>query len=767
MPSYAHLLSLRDEILDVLKRSASPVQLVDLSKHLRVRSDSEEYDYLRDVLTKMAEEGLIERHSRRRYSVRRGSHDGFTGTLRLHHESATVETGDADIPVIHVRRQHLHTALDGDVVAVKPHALRDGKKVRGEVVGIVERSAHPIAGTIEYDGSFYYLIPDDNKYYVDFLIAERNLHGAKQGDKVAAAFIRWEHANASPEAEVTEVLGKSGRAIVEFNAIVREFNLPLDFPEEVHAQAAVGKPPTGRVPNGRTDLREELIITIDPDDARDFDDALSLRMLDNGNVELGVHIADVSHYVTEGSALDREALRRGNSTYLVDRVVPMLPEHLSNDVCSLVPLQNRFAYSVFMEFTSRGVRKAHRLEETVIKSKHRFTYDEVQKIIDGAEHQYADLVHQLQALAQTLYRRRMKTGGVDFETQEIRFILDESKMPIGSTVKTRTQATSLVEECMLAANQAVAEHVQQLKKTWRLPEAPPLVYRIHEEPDRSKLAAAVDVVRAMGVTVPSGPLNPTQINAILQEVANRPDKSVVHTLFLRSMAKAIYAETNVGHFGLGFPAYAHFTSPIRRYPDLYVHRALKEYAKGAPSARRLQELMRRATEVSDHTSLTERSAVEAERASTKLAQTMLAREHVGEEHSGYVNGVTSFGVFVMVDGLNVEGLLHIKDLNDDYYVFDERRFQLVGRRNKRVIQFGTRLQIRIAKADVDKRQIDLQEIDTERPASDRKGPLPKKGAPSSAPQRTTDARKRSSKGSSKRTSKHPSKRPSKRRSRES
>ncbi len=722
MPKLHDLTSLREDILEILKRSAAPMQMLDISKRLRIRSGTDEYEYLRDVLTKMAEEGLINRHSRRRYSIGQRESAGFTGTLSLYHESATVETGDADIPTIHIRRQHLNTALDGDVVTVKPHALRDGKKVRGEVVAIVERSPHPIAGTIEYDGSFFYLIPDESKYYVDFLVSEKRLNGAKPGDKVAARFVRWEHANASPEAEVTEVLGQSGRAIVEFNAIIREFGLPVEFPKAVEAEAALGKPPSNKIPAGRTDLREELIITIDPDDARDFDDALSLRKLKNGNVELGVHIADVSHYVLPDTALDTEALRRGNSTYLVDRVVPMLPEHLSNDVCSLVPNKPRFAFSVFMEFTKAGVRKRHRIEETVIKSKQRFTYDQVQKIIEGANHEHKPLVMDLHALARSLYQKRMKTGGIDFETQEIKFLLDENKMPIGSVVKTRTDATSLVEECMLAANQAVAEHLIELKKQWKTKDTPPLVYRIHEPPDQDKIKTAVDVVRAMGVNAPSGKLTPQQINAILSEVADRPEKQVVHTLFLRSQSKAVYAETNAGHFGLGFPAYAHFTSPIRRYPDLFVHRALKEYAKGAPSAKRWKELYGKAADVSDHTSVTERAAVDAERASVKLAQTILAREHVGETFIGYVNGVTSFGLFVMLRGLNVEGLLHIKDLGDDYYLFDESRFRLVGRRTRRVLQFGTELTVKIARADVEKRQIDLGLVPEERAAgSEQRG----------------------------------------------
>lgn len=731
MAKVHNIRDLREDILHVLKKQRAPIQLLDLSKQLNIRSDSADYEYMRHVLTKMCEEGVVMRHSRRRYSLTRGDKQGLTGVLTLYHDNATVATGDPEMPTVHVRRQHLNTALDGDVVMVTPHAVRDGKKVRGEVVAVLERSAHPIAGTIEYDGSFHYLIPDETKYYVDFLISQKNLKGAKQGDKVIASFLRWEHANASPEAVVDEVIGQSGRAVVEFAAILKEFRLPPTFPKEVEAEAARFAEPTMKAPKGRTDLTKELIITIDPDDARDFDDALSLRTLENGNVELGVHIADVSHYVTEGSELDKEALKRGNSTYLVDCVVPMLPEHLSNNICSLVPNKPRFAYSAFMEFTPKGVRKSYRIEETLIKSKRRYTYDEAQRIIQServqgrkGEKEAAELVLQLHDLAKVLYAKRMKSGGIDFETQEVRFQLDENKMPIGATIKTRTDATSLVEECMLVANQTVAEHLIQLKKKWKTKDTPPLVYRIHEPPDQSKLNDALNVIRAIGIDAPSGKLTPMQINQVLHSVANLPQKPVVHQLMLRSMSKAVYAETNVGHYGLGFPAYAHFTSPIRRYPDLYVHRALKEYGAGKPNERRWRELYEVASSVSDHTSLRERAAVEAERASAKLAQAILAREHVGEVFEGVVTGVTSFGVFVMITELSCEGLLHIRDMDDDYYVFDEQRMRLFGRRNKRTLQFGSELTIKIAKVDVDKRMIDLhlETSGVQRPAAEKKRP---------------------------------------------
>jgi len=707
MKRITEIRDLRSDVLEALGKAMVPLQLLDLSKQLRLRAGSDDYEHLRGLLEHMAQEGAITRMSRRRYGLPQRAEGTLQGVFAMYHDNGTVRTNDPAVPVVHVRRHDMDTALDGDTVSVRLHAQAPGRKPRGEIVEIIARAEHVITGTVDVDGSFAYLIPDDARYHVDFLVSQSNLKGARPGDKVVGNLARWTHDHAAPEAVIIEVIGTSGSAAVEFAAILKEFRLPTSFPPEVDAQAQQHSEPTAEPPAGRTDLRGTTIITIDPEDARDFDDALSLTVLDNGNVELGVHIADVSHYVPEGSALDRQALERGNSTYLVDCVVPMLPEHLSNNICSLVPDKPRFAYSVFMEFTPTGERKKYRIEESLIKSARRFTYDEAQRIILGEPGDHSELLIQLRALADALFKRRMKAGGIDFETEEVKFLLDESKMPTRAVVKRRTESTSLVEECMLAANRCVAEHLHELRKRWKWKDLPPYLYRVHDKPDAEKISTAVGIIRTLGFDVPSGQLAPSTINNILRQAQGRVEQPVVNTLFLRSMAKAVYADYNIGHFGLGFSDYAHFTSPIRRYPDLVVHRLLKEYAKGQPDARRLRQLENIVSHAGDQCSATERASIEAERASVKLAQTILAREHIGSDHVGYVTGIATFGVFITIKDLMIEGLLHIRDIDDDYYVFDEQRMRIYGRRTRRVFRYGSLVRVRIAKANTEKRMIDL------------------------------------------------------------
>ena len=706
--------ALAESIIEILKEHTPELmKLNDLAKALKIKSDSIEYDALRIVLNDMEQRKQIYKSTRRRYGMRPlGEFSAFKGILRFQYNRGVVETGSREFPVVYIREQNLATALDGDTVKVKLLALKKGKKPYGIVTEIIKRSDLPISGTIEFDGDFYFLIPDDDKYTVDFLIPSRAIGKAKSGDKVVCRFLKWDHHHKSPEAEIIEVLGKSGDPSVEFAGIMKEFNLPAKFPVAVEEEALfVAKQPGKSEFVGRRDLRDQLIITIDPDDARDFDDALSLEHLDNGNSILGVHIADVTAYVKENSALDKEAYQRATSTYLVDRVVPMLPESLSNEICSLQPNKVRLAFTVFMECTPSGDVVNYEVLETVIKSKKRYTYAEAQKIIDTGKGTNAELILDLHTLGTTLRNKRYQKGGVDFVTQETKFKLNEAGYPIKAELKTRTDATSLVEECMLLANQTVAIHLTKLSSLYLKKGLLPFVYRVHDEPDMMKLKDVLSLVRQLGIKVPQGIPTSRQLNTILEQVAHLPEIMVINQFMLRSMAKAIYVEENIGHYGLGFSHYTHFTSPIRRYPDVIVHRLLKEYAIAKPDTNRLRYLDDFVVDASAHCSVRERLAVDAERASIRLASTQLAKNYIGSTFNGAVTGVTSFGIFVLLDELNIEGLLHIRDLSDDYYYFDESQFRLVGKKSKQVFRIGTKLTVNIMNANIDKRQIDLSYVE--------------------------------------------------------
>ncbi|MFZ9976615.1 MAG: ribonuclease R [Candidatus Kapaibacteriota bacterium] len=713
-PTPKHNDALSDHIIEILKASAPEMmKLNDLAKALNIRSDSVEYDALRIKLNDMDQRKQIYKSTRRRFGLRPlGEISAFTGILRFQYNRGSVETGSKEFPVVYVREQELRTALDGDHVRVKLLALKKGKKPYGTITEILQRSEMPISGTLDCDDDFCFLIPDDDKYPVDFLIPKRKMGNAVHGDKVIGKFIKWEDRHKSPEAEIIEILGKSGDPSVEFAGIMKEFELPASFPAIVEEEAkAVAVIPSETELKKRRDLRDLTIITIDPDDAKDFDDALSLEKLSNGNMRLGVHIADVTAYVAEDSALDKEALKRATSTYLVDRVVPMLPESLSNVICSLQPHVTRLAFSVFMECDAQGNVIDYDIAETVINSKRRFTYAEAQDIIDTGKGDLQDLILDLHALATLLRENRYRSGGVDFVTQETKFILDEQRNPIKAILKSRTDATSLVEECMLLANQTVAIALKQMSKTMLKKGLLPFVYRVHDEPDMIKLKGVLGFVRQLGIQVPNGTPSSRQLNTILENAGHLPEIMIINQFMLRSMAKAIYLEENIGHYGLGFAHYTHFTSPIRRYPDIIVHRLLKEYARSKPSDARFRYLQDYVVEASAHCSLRERLAVDAERASIRLASAQLALKYKGGIFNGRVTGVTSFGLFILLDELNIEGLLHMSDLSDDYYYFDEAQFRLIGKKTKKVFRIGTTLTVKISNANIDKRQIDLSLVE--------------------------------------------------------
>lgn len=703
--------SITDSVLKIFAKKDVSLQMSEISKIVAIKSSSPYYPLLIEALQDLMEQGILQKTSRRKYSLADNASSEIIGILRIKDDRGTVESNLPHINKIVIKRKNMFTALDGDTVVVKLLASKKDKKYQGEVIRIVQRQERRIIGNIEFDGSFYFLVPDDPQYQVDFLVPTDKLKDATPGDKVHAKFLSWDNPQKSPQVEVVDIMGMSGNPEVEFGAILREFNLLPYFPDVVLEQA---KESAKKVSNAeiakRLDLRSKEIITIDPIDAKDFDDALSLETLENGNLYLGVHIADVSHYVKDQTALDIEALKRANSTYLVDQVIPMLPEELSNEMCSLKPNRVRLAYTVLMEIDSNMHVVNYEIRESVIKSVKRFAYEQVQKIIEAGEGLHSELIMQLHNLSENLRIKRFAGGGIDFKTVEVRFRLDENKSPVEAMLKTSTPATQLVEECMLLANKTVAEHIKKISAKYKLKDLLPFLYRVHAEPLPDKLKSSLEFLKMLGPKHNFEIKSSRDINALLAAFNGTPEEPIVNQILVRSMPKAEYSDDNIGHYGLGFEDYAHFTSPIRRYPDLLIHRLLKEYNAEKPNANRIKYIANQLSGTGEHCTARERVAMEAERASTKLAQTILAKKNIGRSFNGTITGVMNFGIFVTLDEIYAEGMLHIKDIYDDYYIFDEKNMRIVGKRSKKVFQFGKRLRVKVVAANIDKRRIELDYI---------------------------------------------------------
>ena len=616
-----------------------------------------------------------------------------------------VEGRDQDIKI---SRKYMSTALDGDRVSVKLMGYhKKSSKPLGRIESVLERADSQFVGTLEEIAKNTYLVKTDHQSSrVDFFIDPKDLNGAEPGEKVSISLVQWEDTRGYPQAKVVQRLGKSGSNEANVLSILAEKQFRAAFPPSVveFANNIKFDIPEQEIER-RRDMRDEVVFTIDPADAKDFDDGLSIQILENGNYYLGVHIADVTHYMPRGSELDKEAVERGTSVYLVDRVIPMLPEHLSNGVCSLRPREDKLAYSCFMEIRPNGKLENYSIEETVIHSNERFVYDEVQDILDGnREHEFEPELKMLQALANTLMEKRFREGSIAFETPEPKFVLDENGKPVDVIVKERLFAHKLIEECMLMANKTVAYHVESLRKKGKKAKNDhPFIYRVHGQPDLEKLYNIRDTAKPIGIDFEIGrSVTSKEINNLLKEIEGTSVENIINGLILRAMSKAEYSPKNIGHFGLGFSHYAHFTSPIRRYPDVIVHRLLKRYnsGSGSYSYNELEEL-------GEHCSERERYAVEAERDSVKLKQVEYLSERLGEVHPGTISGVTENGLYVLLDDIYCEGMIRVSDLRDDYYVFNPDLHCLIGRSKGKKYRLGDTIKAKVVRTDLDKRQIDL------------------------------------------------------------
>ena len=660
-----------------------------------------------DILAALKEDDYINETEHHQYRLHQRGVEMTGRFVRKSNGKNSFIPDDGGDPIFIAERNSAH-AMNNDRVRIAYYARRRGKTAEGEVLEVLERANDSFVGTLEVTRGYAFLLTENRTLANDIFIPKDKLKGGKTGDKAVVKIIEWPDKAKNPIGQVVDILGRSGENNTEMHAILAEFGLPYSYPKNVEAAAdkIPDEIPAEEIAR-REDFRNVTTFTIDPKDAKDFDDALSIRSLGGGQWEVGVHIADVTYYVKEGTVIDKEAERRATSVYLVDRTIPMLPERLCNLLCSLRPDEEKLAYSVIFTLNDKAEVLNHRIVHTIIKSDRRFTYEEAQQVIETGEGDYKYELLELDRLAKTLREKRFANGALEFDRVEVKFEIDEKGKPLRVYFKESKDANKLVEEFMLLANRTVAEAIGKVPKGKKAKVFP---YRIHDLPDPAKLDNLAQFIGRFGYKLrTAGDRNDLSksINHLLKDVKGKKEENLIETVSIRAMQKARYSVHNIGHYGLGFDYYTHFTSPIRRYPDMMVHRLLTKYID--EHGRTVSEKKYEA--LCEHSSAMEQLAANAERASIKYKQVEFMQEHVGQTYDGVISGVTEWGLYVELNENKCEGMIPIRDLDDDYYEYDEKNYCLRGRRKKHVYSLGDAITVQVARANLEKKQLDFALVD--------------------------------------------------------
>ncbi|EIE3746463.1 ribonuclease R [Staphylococcus pseudintermedius] len=709
-------MNLKEEIIAIIKSADyEPMSVSDFQDALGLSSADSFRDLIK-ILVELEQTGMVTRTKQDRYQKQQQkTNSGLVrGTLSQNKKGfAFLRPDDQEMEDIFIPPTKINRAMDGDVVLVEVKKSRGDfrkGKFEGEVKAIESHSIKQVVGTFSEARHFGFVVPDDKRIMQDIFVPKGQELGAVEGHKVLVQITQYSDGTNSPEGQISAILGHKNDPGVDILSIIYQHGIEIEFPDDVLKEAE-NVPETIQPDElkGRRDLRDELTITIDGADAKDLDDAIAVKKLDNGNTELTVSIADVSYYVTEGSALDREAYDRATSVYLVDRVIPMIPHRLSNGICSLNPEVDRLAMSCRMEIDAQGQVVKHEIFESVIHSNARMTYDAVNRIITDKDAvtraQYPEIVPMLdlaQTLSQQLIAMRKKRGEIDFDIKEAKVIVNEEGIPKEVVTRERGEGERLIESFMLIANETVAEHFNQMEV--------PFIYRIHEQPKSERLRQFFDFITNFGIMVKGTgeDIHPSTLQNIHEEIAGRPEDMVISTMMLRSMQQARYDADNLGHFGLAADYYTHFTSPIRRYPDLIVHRLVRKYLiEKSMDGRAMHEWEEKLPQIAEHTSNRERRAIDAERDTDELKKAEFMIQHIGDEFEGVISSVANFGMFVELSN-TIEGMVNMQNMSDDYYHFDERQMALIGERKAKVYRIGDVVKVKVIHVDVDERQIDFQ-----------------------------------------------------------